>query len=227
MNFITKGRRHMTRLFIHCVCALVFLGFGDHLAFSQQQETELEWRVQKLEKYVATFQPTIKALSNNLNESILEYTKGLESSLESYSQKLQINLDERLNNINRKVAVLNPFSKSYQSIETGTGIFLISVGKMEPIAAGTRLYINIGNPNYADYQDFQLKLIWGKKWARGFNTTYEQWRQSLSGAEYTFKGKLEKGKWNTVSVDLTLPDGERFDYLECELSVSSVELGFN
>jgi len=227
MIFVHRGRNYMTRLFIHCVCTLVFLGFGDRLAFSQQQETELEWRVQKLEKYVETFQPTIRALSNNLNESILEYTKDLESSLESYSQKLQINLDERLNNINRKVAVLNPYSKSYQSIETGTGIFLISVGKIEPLATGTRLHLNIGNPNYADYRDFKIKLVWGKKWGGGFNTTYEQWRQSLSGAEYTFQGKLEKGKWNTVVVDLSSTDGGRLNYLECEMSVSSVELGFN
>ncbi len=227
MTLVNKGRNRMTRLFMHCVCTLVFLVFWNHCAFSQQQETELEWRVQKLEKYVEAFQPTISALSSNLNESIQEYTRGLETSLESYSQKLQINLDDRLNNINRKVAILNPYSKSYQSIETGTGIFLISVGKVEPLATGTRLHLNIGNPNYADYQDFKLKLIWGKKWAGGFNTTYEQWRQSLSGAEYTFEGKLEKGKWNTVVADLSSTDGGRLNYLECEMSVSSVELGFN
>lgn len=227
MIFVRQRKKHMMRFFVFCVCASAFLIFQDHIVFSQQQETELEWRVQKLEKYVETFQPAISALSNNLNASIQEYTKGLELSLENYSQKLQINLDERLNAINRKVAILNPYSKSYQSIETGTGIFLISVGKVEPTATGTRLQLNIGNPNYADYQDFQLKLIWGKKWVDGINTTYEQWRQSLSGAEYTFQGRLEKGKWNTVTIDLISPDKEPLDYLECELSVSSVELGFN
>ena len=209
------------------VCIVILMMFMSKTTVAQQSETELEWRVQKLEKYIETFQPTISALSNNLNESIQEYTKGLESSLESYSQKLQINLDERLNNINRKVAILNPYSNSYQSIETGTGIFLISIGKVESLATGTRLHLNIGNPNYADYKDFKLKLIWGKKFVGGFNITYEQWRQSLSGAEYTFQGRLEKGKWNTVTVDLDSTDGGRLDYLECEMSVSSVELEFN
>ena len=46
--------------------------------------------------------------------------------------------------------------KSYQSIETNTGIFLIAVEKVEQIENGVRLHINIGNPNYADYQDFEL-----------------------------------------------------------------------
>jgi hypothetical protein len=210
-----------------CCYVLLFLACGDHSAFSQQQESELEWRVQKLEKYVETFHPTIKELSNNLNKSIQEYTKDLESSLENYSQKLQINLDERLNNIDRKIVILNPYSKSYQSIETNTGMFLISVGKVEPLEAGVRLHLNIGNPNYADYQNFQLKLIWGSKWTGGFTTTYEQWRQSLNGAEYTFQGKLEKGKWNTVTVDLSPTDGGRLEYIECEMEVSSVELEFN
>jgi len=212
------------RAFYLCMGTAVLMVFMSKGVFAQEPETALEWRVQKLEKYVETFQPTINELSNNLNNSIQEYTKGLGESLETYSQKLQINLDERLNSVNQKVAVLNPYSKSYQSIVTNTGMFLISVEKVEPTATGIRLHIRIGNPNYADYQDFQLKLIWGRKWAGGYGLTYEQWRQSLRGAEYSFQGRLERGKWNMVSVDLNLDDGEKIDYLECELNVSSVEL---
>ena len=87
-------------------------------AFSQQTIRALEQRVEKLENYVETFQPTIVELSENLNASIQEYTKGLGSSLESYSQKLQINIDERLNRIDRKSVVLDPFSNAYHAIET-------------------------------------------------------------------------------------------------------------
>ncbi len=213
--------------FVLGACMTILIMFLNKEASAQQSETELEWRVQKLEKYVETFEPTIRELSNNLNESIQEYTKGLESSLESYSQKLQINLDERLSSINRQIVVLNPYSESYQSIETNTGTFLISVGKVEQIEGGVRLHVNIGNPNYADYQNFKLKLIWGSKWVSGITTTYDQWRQSLHAAEYTFQGKLEKGKWNTVTVDLSPIGSGRFDYLECEMNVSSIELEFN
>lgn len=221
---LIKQNRQALAFFV-CMIALMMLMSAE--AIAQQSETELEWRVQKLEKYVETFQPTISELSHNLNESIQEYTKGLESSLESYSQKLQINLDERLSSINRQTVILNPYSKSYQSIETNTGTFLISVEKVEQLEEGVRLHMNIGNPNYADYENFKLKLIWGSKWADGLTTTYDQWRQSLNGAEYTFQGKLKKGKWNTVTVDLSPMGSKPLDYLECEMNVSSVELGFN
>jgi len=210
-----------------CVCTIAIIMLMGKTAAAQQSETELEWRVLKLEKYIETFQPTISELSNNLNESIQEYTKGLESSLESYSQKLQMSLDERLNHMNRQVVTLNPYSKSFTSIETNTGTFLISVEKVEPLETGIRLHLKIGNPNYADYQDFKLKFIWGKKWGGGLTATYEQWRQSLTGSEYTFQGKLEKGKWNTVTADLSPTDGGQLEYLECEMNVSSVELEYN
>jgi len=215
------------RALAFCSCMIVSMMLISEGADAQQTETELEWRVQKLEKYVETFQPTIRELSRNLNESIQEYTKGLESSLESYSQKLQINLDERLSSINRQTVILNPYSKAYQSIETNTGTFLISVGKVEQLEDGVRLHVNIGNPNYADYENFKLKLIWGTKWEGGVTIPYGQWRQSLNGAEYTFKGRLQKGKWNTVTIDLSPLGSGPLNYLECEMNVSSVELEFN
>ena len=214
-------------IFVFCMVAVFMIALLCNNVGAQQSETELEWRVQKLEKYVETFQPTISNLSNNLNESIQEYTKGLESSLENYSQKLQTSLDERLSGIDRQVVILNPYSKSYQSIETNTGMFLISVGKVEKLGEGVRVHLNIGNPNYAEYENFQLKLIWGSKWAGDLTTTHEQWRQTLNGAEYSFQGRLEKGKWNTVTVDLNPTGGGQLDYLECEMTVSSVELEFN
>ena len=221
-NALNKNVLHI----VFMAMGILFSGYCIDPAFSQQTEKVLERRVEKLENYVATFQPTIVELSENMNSSIQEYTKGLEESLENYSQKLQLNIDERMRNSNRKVAVLDPFSKAYQSIETNTGMFLISVEKIEPIEGGARLHLNIGNPNYADYQNFKLKLIWGQKWSDGSGLTYDKWQRSLNGVEYTFQGKIEKGMWNAIVVDL-VPTGEgQLGHLECEMEVSAVELGF-
>lgn len=206
---------------------LLFLSLTNRLAFSQQPDLALESRVENLEEYVATFQPTLVELSNDLNKSIQEYTKGLESSLDSYSRKLQINIDERLSRIDSTSVVLNPFSREYQSIKTNTGFFLLAVEKLESIENGVRLHLNIGNPNFADYQDFKIKLIWGQKWAGEHVIAYDEWRGSLTGAEFTFRGKIKKGKWNPMTVDLIPAVQGQLGYLECELNVSSVELGSN
>ena len=209
--------------FFVTIAAVLFL--ASDTAFSQQSNTTLEDRVEALEDYVATIQPTLVELSNDLNSSIQQYTNDLESSLEAYSGKLQKNLDQRLDGLNRKTVMLNPFSKAYQTIQTNTGTFLIAVERVEPIERGVRLHINIGNPNYADYRNFKLKFIWGRKRSGEYAISYDRWRQSLRGVEFTFNGRIEKGKWNAMAVDLVPVEQGQLSYLECEMSVSSVELG--
>ena len=215
INFFILGLSLSVTMILLLACGPVF---------SQQSDAALERRVQALENYVATFQPTLVELSDNLNYSIQQYTRGLESSLENYSQALQRDLDQRLEGLGRKRVILNPFSTTYQSIETSTGIFLIAIEKVERIGKGVRLHVNIGNPNFADYNDFKLRFVWGRKRGGDYKISYEQWRQSLKGVDATFRGRLEKGKWNSLTVDLSPVGQGQLGYLECEMNVTSVEL---
>ena len=206
--------------------AMIALTFNNH-AFSQQITETLEQRVQILENYVATIQPTLAELSEALNNSIREYTQGLEASLENYSRKLQMSLDERLSKLDQSTIILNPYTQTYQTIETNTGIFLVAVERVESIEGGFRLHLNIGNPNYADYRDFKLKFFWGEPWEGENIVSYSAWRKALNGTEFTFNGRIEKGMWNNMTVDLASSDGRReLGYLECEMSVSAIELGY-
>ncbi len=208
----------------YLLTAGILLFLMDTVAFSQQAGPAIEARVEALENYVATIQPTLVEISDGFNRSIQKYTQDLELSLQDYSGKLQQNLDQRLERMGRKSVILNPFSSMYQSVDTNTGIFLIAIERMERIANGVRLHVNVGNPNYADYNDFTLRFIWGKKRIGELGPSYEQWRQSLKGVDVTFNGKLAKGKWNSLTVDLA-PVGEgELGYLECEMNVKSVEL---
>jgi hypothetical protein len=126
--------------------------------------------------------------------------------------------------ISNKTVELDPKNRSYQKIETPTGIFFITIEDMEPVSGGYRLFLQIGNPNYADFRDFTLRLVWGQKWTPGSRLTYEQWRNSLTGAQYSFKGQLLRGKWNPVEVDLIPAAAEDLAYIECELGVAAIEL---
>lgn len=209
-----------------CAGVAMIVSFTGGVALAQESDIViLEQRVAAIEDYVVTIPPTLVDLSKNLNISIQKYTNDLEASLETYSKKLQYNLDQRIEGFNRKAVVLNPFSKDYQTIQTNTGTFLIAIERMEPIKGGVRLHVNIGNPNYADYQNFKLKFFWGRKRGGEYAASYGQWRQSLKGVEFTFNGKIEKGKWNAMAVDLTPVGQGDLGYLECTLSVSSIELG--
>ena len=204
---------------------ILFSCLSSH-ATAQQAAPALEQRVAKLEADVGAFDSTIIELSNNLNQSIQEYTQGLEASLENYSLKLQMSIDERLNEVEQKSIVLNPYERSYQSIETNTGIFLIAIERVEKIDNGFQLHLNIGNPNYADFQNFKLKFFWGAKWDGNQTMPYTEWRKMLHGAEFSFQGKIEKGMWNAMTVDLISVEESDLSYLECEMIVSGVELGY-
>ena len=190
----------------------------------QHKILELENRLNTLEDYVEKIQPSLVEFSDNLHKSIEGYTQGLEDSINEYSKKLEANLNDRLKNLDNKRIVLNPNSQAYQRIDTNSGYFLVFVKEITSIDKGYRLNLQIGNPNYADFKDFKIRLFWGNDWDPQSTISREAWRQSLNGAEYTFNGAIKKGLWNTMTVDLVPAGPGELAYLECELEVSSVEL---
>ena len=214
-NMIAKG-----------MFAVIVVACFNAPVWAQQNDPALEQRVSALENYTEALDTAILELSNTFNKSIQEYTQGLEASLEDYSKQLQVSIDERLNAQDKKVAILNPYARSYQAIDSNSGVFLIAIERVEPIDNGFRLHLNIGNPNYADFQNFKLKFFWGPGWGGSHVISYNQWHGQLNGAEFSFQGKIEKGMWNAMTVDLVSAEKNDLGYLECELSVSGVELGY-
>jgi len=196
---------------------------------SRAQHTvyDIEKRVESLETYVETFQPTLDNFSTHFQKSINGYTQALEESLQGYSTKLKTDIEDRLRKANQKTVILDPLTKTYQRIETNAVSFLIAVDKMEIVEGGVRVYLIIGNPNYADFNEFKLKIFWGKQWIPTPQETYEQWRTSLTGAEFTFKRPLKRGKWTPVQVDLTPALTHELGHIECEMEISSIELEFD
>lgn len=212
----------MQAIVLMAVLAGVFSGGG---VFAQQSSVEeLDARLRAVEEYLDTLPPSLATYTGSLEQGINNYTKNLEEGLAKYSEHLEESLESRLLGISNKTVELSPDNRSYQKIETPTGMFFINVQDMQPVNGGYRLFLQIGNPNYADFRDFTLRLVWGKKWTPGSPLTFDQWRESLTGAKYSFKGQLARGKWNPVEVDLIPATAEDIEYIECELGVSSIEL---
>lgn len=192
------------------------------------QAQNIENRVNALEEYVETFQPTLIEFSEELQNNIQKYTKGLEQSLQNYSDQLQEQLNTQMKSMDKKMIVLDLNNPAFQSIESNAGNFLISVDRVEKLPTGEyRVYMNIGNYNYADYKGFRIKLLWGSKFYPGYSQKIEEWRDTLTGAEYTFEGYIRKGVWNQVEIDIKAADTASLAYVEMELAVMSVELKAN
>jgi len=211
----TKGFLHGFTVFL-----IIFLP----VPVFAQSTADLDARLRAVEDYLEKLPPSMATYAGSLEESINKYTKNLENGLNKYSQKLEESVESKLLGLNQKMIELDVQSGAYKKIETPTGSFLIAVNSSEPVRGGYKLSLQIGNPNYADYRDFTLRIVWGKRWDENSIVTYQQWRDSLTGSVYNFNGQLLRGKWNTVEVELIPATAEDLGYIECEMGVASIEL---
>jgi len=183
-----------------------------------------EKRLRAVEDYLETLPPSLTGYVGSLEESIEKYTKNLESGLQEYSELLETNLETRLLGLDRRRIEIDRKARSYQKIETATGMFFIATQDVAQIDGGYRLFLQIGNPHYANFKNFTLRIVWGERWFQNSSTTYQQWRNSLVGSEFKFNGRLEKGTWTPIEVDLVPAQEKDIAYIECELGVDSIEL---
>jgi hypothetical protein len=203
---------------------VICVGVVSLAAAQAPSNQELDARLRAVESYLDKLPPSLATYTGSLEESINRYTKNLEAGLEKYSDRLENSLESKLLGISNKTIELDINSRAYKKIDTPTGMFFVALRDYEAITGGYRLHLQIGNPNYADFRDFTIRLVWGQTWNAGSRMTFEQWRESLTGAQYSFKGKLERGKWNSVEVDLIPAKSDDLAYIECELGVASIEL---
>ncbi len=182
-------------------------------------------RIKVLEEELQNLRLNLTEYSNRLQSGLEEYTRNLEQSLSDFSRQLDESLQDRIKDLNYEVAYLQPGSTAYQRINTNTGAFLIALEKVISIEGGFRLFLDIGNPNYATYNGFKLKIWWGRRLEPDQKQSYDIWRSKLKGAEYSFEGSLKPGASTSIEMDVQAESREDLGHLECELRVMSIELG--
>jgi len=78
--------------------------------------------------------------------------------------------------------------EGYLRINSASGYFLVSLQNVEPYLDGVKVHIHIGNPIFATYNGFKLKVIWGEKLV--LTEDQERWRSSLKEKEISFTETL-------------------------------------
>lgn len=184
----------------------------------------LKGRVRQLEDYIGSLESRLQGMESSLQNNFNKFQDGVRSGLESYSRDLQINVNDQIRAFDDSTAVLDIVSKSYQKIDTNSGYFLIAIRKIEPVTGGYRLTVNIGNPNYASYSGVKLDMRWGKRYEPSPALSYEQWRQTLIGSQYSYNAKLNPGTWIEFSIDVPADSTAQLGYIECGMDVQNVEL---
>jgi len=204
------GRREMKKIYFRLSIILLILcwmGFGEtRFSFAQdalnQKVMELDARLTAIEKYLENLPVALGDISQNILE----------------------NVDRKLLVESGKIVSLDLVSQEFSKVDTNVGTFLVAIGKREKTKNRCILYLQVGNPHAVTFKGATMKIRWGSQWnPDSINQTYQQWRESLIGYEYSYSGELKSGQWTEIAVEL-VPVDDKFEYVEFQMDVNSVEL---
>src|ERR1700686_3945288 len=124
---------------------------------------------------------------------------GLRQEIDTLKEKLDLdesflrNKQDRLETIS-----LDLTSKTYQRLDTDNGFFLVSVSDATPYLNGYKIHLNIGNPAYATYTHYALKIRYSKlfDWSKYTEAAYNLWNKSIQEKEISYPESLQPGAWN-------------------------------
>lgn len=100
----------------------------------------------------------------------------------------------------------------YQNIETNCGIFHISIKEVKPYLEGHKIIFSIGNPHYAKYEKYKIKITW-------LNNIEKEVNQ-----EFSLIKALLPGSWNDVECFINPSTLEELKYLELSLDILGTSL---
>lgn len=152
---------------------------------SCEQNNNNEAAILKLEKILVEQ----KADLNELKKEILEISAQL------YKMKIE--------KFSTQVATFNPDNKEFQIIQTSLGMFFIQIDNIQPYGNGYKVFVSIGNPNFATFSNINIKITYGKSDKNGnFDL--------LSAHNYktTLLKNLLPGFWNNESFILAPAEKE-------------------
>jgi hypothetical protein len=103
---------------------------------------------------------------------------------------------------------------------------LVSVEEAAAYLNGYTIRLSIGNPSYATYADYKLKVKWNNlyDWGKYTETSYQEWNKSTQEKEISFPESLQPGAWNSVDVILAPVSADQLGYLTLSMNTSMVRL---
>lgn len=164
-------------------------------------------KVAALEEAVAQQGKLIQDLKK-ANEALKLEVAGVkfENSINSYSISLQ-SLENK--------PELSLTDKSYSTVRTRLGIFLVSVANVTAYANGVKVALEVGNPQYMSYAGMKLKFTWNK--AGGEESTEQS-------KEIEIPQTLRAGAWNKVDVVLSPAKTDDIENVRIALVPNQIQL---
>ncbi len=141
----------------------------------------------------------------------------------------------------RNEAVLDPTESGFSTVETGSGVLLVSCSGAEPYLDGYKIKLRVGNPHNMGFSGCEMTVRWGPRapdapdetsgtepsdseWAT-WGERYEAWKKKdFRSKKIVLTQDLEPGAWNPVEVILSPSRPEEVGELRVMIRASMVSL---
>jgi len=146
--------------------------------------------------------------------------ESLKSKLE-FDEFLLVRKQDRADSIS-----LDLTQKTYQRVDTDNGFFLVSVEDAAQYLNGYKIHLSIGNPSYATYANWKIKVRWSKPydWSKYTQASYEEWNKAIQEKEISYPDSLSPGSWNAVDVVIAPVTADELGFLTLSMTTNSVIL---
>jgi hypothetical protein len=144
------------------------------------------------------------------------------AALETRIARMENQVKDVQSKMGSSVFTLKPESKQYQAIFLQNGLFLVSQSKIVPYLKGYKIYLSIGNVNYAKYSGANLKI--SDHYGEDPAAEKQLIKKSFDEKTIEIKNVLMPGSWNTIEIKLTPLNKKELSYLRMEFDMNVISL---
>ena len=112
-------------------------------------------------------------------------------------------LEARLDRVEKRIGehdavTLKPGQTGYGMLTTDMGRIAVAIAKVEPVANGTRVTLDFGNPSAARLTGMKARIEWGTNDSRGLPVV----GGNIQSTQFLASEPLPAGSWRQYFVDL-------------------------
>jgi hypothetical protein len=156
--------------------------------------------------------------------SLVKQVKELSEKLEALRGRVVSNeLDIILLKPEESVQI-GPESTGFQRLDTGTGVFFVSVKNLKAYGDGYRMTLSIGNPQAIAYPDPVIKVSWGRRYDSKRDSDYQAWKAKLPSVQKSVLKSIKSASWNPIDVVIAPATPEETGVILVEVTTPRVEM---
>jgi hypothetical protein len=156
-------------------------------------------------------------------EALKKAAKDTKTSLDWIAPDVLQNLND-IGTLKHTSVELDPAAPDkYAGVESGAGLLLVSLGKVEPYLDGYRVELKIANPYLMTFKGVDVSVTWAPRWKVNIDQ-FAEWIKKNRSQKFSFTDELVPGRWNSLSLILPSTKPDEFGYLSVSLDTNTISM---